>query len=107
MRRKTIHVILNDLSVHKTPAAKAWAAHPKVHFHFTPTYASWLNQTEIRLGMITRDCILRGILPSGPDLIHDIMNYIRLYNRNVQPFHRTYWNPKKRICMSLSSVTRH
>jgi len=49
------------------------------------------------LGMITRDCILRGILPSGPDLIHDIMNYIRLYNRNFQPFHRTYSNPKKRI----------
>jgi hypothetical protein len=43
-RRKTIHVILDNLSVPKTPAVKAWAAtHPKVQFHFTPTYASWLN----------------------------------------------------------------
>ncbi len=107
-RRKTIHVILDNLSVHKTPAVKAWAAtHPKVQFHFTPTYASWLNQVEIWLGMITRDCIRRGIFHSVPDLTHQIMNYIRLYNRNAQPFHWTYTNPKKRIRVSLSSVTEH
>src|ERR1700680_3390922 len=42
-RRKTIHVILDNLAVHKTPAVKAWAtAHPTVQFHFTPTYSSWL-----------------------------------------------------------------
>lgn len=107
-QRKTIHVILDNLSVHKTPAVKAWAArHPKVQFHFTPTYASWLNQVEIWLGMITRDCIRRGIFHSVPQLTHQIMNYIRLYNRNAQPFRWTYSNPKKRIRVSLSSVTPH
>lgn len=107
-RRKTIHVILDNLSVHKTPAVKAWAAaHPNVQFHFTPTYASWLNQVEIWLGLITRDCIRRGIFHSVPDLTHQIMNYIRFYNRTAQPFHWTYSNPKKRIRVSLSSVTRH
>lgn len=107
-RRKTVHVILDNLSVHKTPAVQAWAeAHPNVHFHFTPTYASWLNQVEIWLGLITRDCIRRGIFRSVPDLIHQITNYIRLYNRNAQPFQWTYSNPKKRIRVSLSSVTRH
>jgi len=107
-RRKTVHVILDNLAVHKTPAVKAWAeTHPNVHFHFTPTYASWLNQVEIWLGLITRDCLRRGIFHSVPDLIHQIMNYIRLYNRNAQPFHWTYSNPKKRIRVSLSSVTRH
>lgn len=107
-RRKTIHVILDNLSVHKTPAVKAWAAmHPKVQFHFTPTYASWLNQVEIWLGMVTRDCIRRGIFHSAPHLSHQIMKYIRLYNRNAQPFRWTYSNPKKRIHLSLSSVTRH
>lgn len=107
-REKTIHVILDNLAVHKTPAVKAWAtAHPYVQFHFTPTYASWLNQVEIWLGMITRHCIRRGIFHSVSDLIHQIMNYIRLYNRNAQPFHWTYSNPKKRIRVSLSSVTQH
>jgi len=66
-----------------------------VTFHFTPTYASWHNQIEIWLGMITRDCIRRGEFHSVPDLAHKIMTYIRLYNRNAQPFHWTYRNPKK------------
>jgi hypothetical protein len=35
------------------------------------------------------------------------MNYIRLYNRNAQPFHWTYRNPKNRIRVSPSSVTPH
>jgi len=107
-RRKTIHVILDNLSVHKTPAVQAWAkGHPHVEFHFTPTYASWLNQVEIWLGMITRDCIRRGVFHSASDLAHKIMTYIRLYNRNAQPFRWTYRNPRKRIRVSLSSVTRH
>jgi transposase len=107
-RRKTIHVILDNLAVHKTPAVQAWAKqHPNVTFHFTPTYASWLNQVEIWLGMITRDCIRRGVFHSASDLAHKIMTYIRLYNRNAQPFRWTYRNPRKRIRVSLSSVTQH
>jgi len=39
--------------------------------------------------------------------MHKIMNFIRLYNRNAQPFRWTYSNPRKRIRVSLSSVTRH
>ena len=107
-RRKTIHVILDNLAVHKAPVVQAWAKeHPKVTFHFTPTYASWLNQIEIWLGMITRDCIRRGVFHSVSDLAHQIMTYIRSYNRNAQPFHWTYRNPRKRIRVSPSSVTRH
>ena len=107
-RWKTIHVILDNLSVHKTPAVRAWAErHPNVEFHFTPTCASWLNQVEIWLGLVTRDCIRRGVFRSVPDLVHKIMTYIRLYNRNAQPFRWTYRNSKKRIRVSLSSVTRH
>ena len=107
-RRKTIHVILDNLAVHKTPAVQAWAKqHPNVAFHFTPTYASWLNQVEIWLGMITRDCIRRGVFHSVSDLAHKIMTYIRLYNRNAQPFRWTYRSSRKRIRVSPSSVTQH
>jgi len=107
-RRKTTHVILDNLAVHKTPLVRDWQKqHPNVHFHFTPTYASWLNQVEIWLGMITRDCIRRGVFHSVPDLMHKILTYIRQYNRNAQPFRWTYTNPRKRIHVSLSSVTQH
>jgi hypothetical protein len=107
-RRKQIHLILDNLSVHKTAAVRAWRErHPHVQFHFTPTYSSWLNQVEIWLGMITRDCIRRGIFRSVPDLVTKIMSYVRLYNRNAQPFRWTYRNPRQRIHVSPISVTRH
>lgn len=107
-RRRKIHVILDNLAVHKTPLVRSWQKqHPQVFFHFTPTYASWLNQVEIWLGLITRDCIRRGVFHSVPELTHKILTYIRQYNRNAQPFRWTYSNPKNRIRVSLSSVTRH
>lgn len=107
-RRKQIHLILDNLSVHKTAAVRAWLErHPHVQLHFTPTYSSWLNQVEIWLGMITRDCIRRGIFRSVPDLVSQILAYVRLYNRNAQPFRWTYRNPKRRIHVSPISVTRH
>src|SRR5713101_1997068 len=47
-RRQAIHVILDNLSAHKTRQVEAFLAeHPQVHLHFTPTYASWLNQVEL------------------------------------------------------------
>lgn len=107
-RRKQIHVILDNLSAHKTATVRAWLEHrPQVRLHFTPTYSSWLNQVEIWLGMITRDCLRRGLFRSVPDLVTRIMSYVRLYNRTAQPFRWTYRNPRKRIHVSPISVTRH
>jgi transposase len=107
-RRKKIHLILDNLSAHKTAAVRAWLErHPQVQFHFTPTYSSWLNQVEIWLGMITRDCIRRGIFRSVPELVSKMMASVRLYNRQAQPFRWTYRNPRRRIHVSPISVTRH
>lgn len=43
-----IHVVLDNLSAHKTKDVERFLAeHPQVRFHFTPTYSSWLNQSGI------------------------------------------------------------
>lgn len=43
----SLHVVLDNSSTHNTAAIRAWlAAHPRIHFHYTPTSASWLNQIE-------------------------------------------------------------
>src|SRR4029453_18682390 len=42
---RELHVILDNSSSHGTPEVREWLAqHPQVHFHYTPTSASWLNQ---------------------------------------------------------------
>ena len=42
-----IHVVLDNLRTHKPKRDRWRARHKNVHFHFTPTHASWLNQVEI------------------------------------------------------------
>ncbi len=42
-----VHVILDNLSTHKTPAVREWLLrHSRFHFHFTPTYGSWMYRVE-------------------------------------------------------------
>src|SRR5206468_4230717 len=39
---KQIHIVLDNLSAHKTKAVEEFLEqNPKVRFHFTPTYSSW------------------------------------------------------------------
>jgi hypothetical protein len=42
-----IHVILDNLNTHKPRNDRWLRRHPNVHFRFTPTRASWLNQVEL------------------------------------------------------------
>ena len=43
---REIHVVLDNLSTHK-PKRDVWLKrHKTVHFHYTPTHASWLSQIE-------------------------------------------------------------
>ena len=107
-RRQELHVILDNLSAHKTKAVRAWqAAHPHVHFHFTPTYSSWLNQVELWFAKIERDVIARGIFTSVPDLRKKLLQYIKLHNKTAQPFHWIYDNPKRRVRAIRNSLSVH
>ena len=91
-------MILDNLSAHKTKAVRAWqATHPHVHFHFTPTYSSWLNQVELWFAKIERDVIARGIFTSVPDLRKKLLQYIKLHNKTAQPFRWIYDNPSRRV----------
>lgn len=97
-RTQAIHVILDNLSAHKTKAVLAWReAHPNVVFHFTPTYSSWLNQVELWFAKIERDVIARGIFTSTADLARKLLHYIKLHNKTCQPIAWTYDNPKHRV----------
>ena len=62
-----IHVVLDNLSAHKAPPVQRWLLrHPRVHFHFTPTYASWLNLVERFFGLLTEKALKRGIAHEHP-----------------------------------------
>jgi transposase len=54
-----IHVILDNLSAHKGPTIRRWAARHAVELCFTPTYASWANPIEVHFGPL-RSFVIAG-----------------------------------------------
>jgi transposase len=105
---REIHIVLENLSAHKTQAVEDFLTqHPKVHFHFTPTYSSWLNQVEIWFARIERDVTARGIFTSVADLRRKLMKYIRAYAKRTQPIRWTYTDPHRRITTKRITGTSH
>ena len=105
---REIHVVLDNLSAHKTKDVERFLEeHPQVKFHFTPTYSSWLNQVELWFGKIQRDVIARGVFTSVADLGNKIRKYIRAYAKSARPFRWTYTDPTRRIRTNKIARTVH
>jgi transposase len=85
--RGELHVVLDNSSTHSTPAVQAWlAANPRVHFHYTPTSASWLNQVEGFFGILTKQSLSLTDFPSKKALREHLEAYIAGWNKNPTPF---------------------
>jgi transposase len=96
--KQEIHIIVDNLSAHKTKKVGEFLeSHPEVKLHFTPTYASWLNQVEIWFARIEREVIARGVFTSVKDLSRKLMRYIRAYSKDARPFRWKYSDVTKRI----------
>ncbi len=97
-RNKKLHIILDNLSVHKNKEVKAWLkGKRKIKLHFTPTYASWLNQIEIWFNILSKDVLKGGIWHSKQQLVDQLIEYIDTYNKTrAKPFRWTYDGEKQK-----------
>jgi putative transposase len=107
-----IHIVADNYATHKHVSIKRWLArHPRYHMHYTPTYASWLNQVEIWFNLITQQAIRRGTFRSVKELIAKIESYVNAYNKHSHPFSWTATADSiiakiKRLCQFISK-TQH
>lgn len=84
--KQQLHVILDNLNTHK-PAHDRWLRRfPRVHFHYTPTHASWLNQIEIWFSILSRQTLKGGSFTSISQLREAIDEFITVYNNTAAPF---------------------
>jgi transposase len=82
-----LHVVVDNYATHKHAKVKTWLKrHPRFHFHFTPTSASWINLVERFFGLITEDAIRRGVFHSVADLEAAIKDYLEHHNDNPRRF---------------------
>jgi transposase len=81
-----IHVVLDNLNTHKPRRDRWLARHRNVHFHFTPTHASWLNQVETWFSILSRHALRLSSFRSPREVRDRIDAFIHTYNRDAQPF---------------------
>ncbi len=83
---REVHVVLDNLSTHKPKTDRWLAAHPKVHLHFIPTHASWLNQIEVWFSILSRQALRGASFTSVAQVRTAIDDFITAYNPNAHPF---------------------
>lgn len=84
---KTLHLIADNYATHKHPNVQKWLSkHPRIHMHFTPTSASWLNMVERFFRDITTERLRRGVFTSVPELVAAIDEYVAHHNTQPKPF---------------------
>ncbi len=87
-----VHIILDNLSTHKTPKVQRWLLrHRRFHMHFTPTYGSWMNLVERWFSALTTKKLQRSAHRNAKELAADINAWITAWNANPKPFvwHKT------------------
>jgi transposase len=82
-----LHLVLDNLNIHKNEAAKQWLLrHPRVHFHYTATHASWMNMVECFFSILTRQALTQSVQRSKKDLKELLLRYLKKYSENPKPF---------------------
>jgi transposase len=82
-----VHVIMDNLSTHKSPLVRAWfAKRPQFHVHFTPTYGSWLNLVERWFALLDQRQLKRGSHRSTWQLKKAIQEFVDAHNESGKPF---------------------
>ena len=88
-RHLDVHVVLDNLSAHKSPPVRNWLADPKRarwHLHFTPTSASWVNLIENWFAQLTKKRLTNSASTSVAELVDAIDKWTSHWNDNPHPF---------------------
>ncbi|MCY3924264.1 MAG: IS630 family transposase [bacterium] len=98
-----VHVILDNLSAHKSEPVRQWLAHPRRRrwrLHYTPTSASWLNLVEGWFSILTRKALKHNSFTSVAELTDTIDNWTAHWNNDPRPL--TWTKPPNPIIAKTS-----
>lgn len=87
---KKIHVVLDNLRMHKGKQVQAWLAkHPRFVFHHPPVHCSWMNQVEQWFGILKRKRLRIADFADKEQLAERLMSFVQEWNENAHPFNWT------------------
>ena len=83
---REIHVVLDNLRTHKPKHDRWLPQHKNVHFYYTPTHASWLNQVEIWFSILWKKALRGGSFTAVYYVRKLINEFVEVYNETSVPF---------------------
>lgn len=86
---RELHVVLDNLNTHKPKHDRWLQRHPGVHFHFTPTHASWLNQIEVWFSILSRSALAGASFTAVRALREAIDRFVAAWTAEAHPFEWT------------------
>jgi hypothetical protein len=85
---ETIHLVMDNLNIHRRKSltdllgqdvgGEVW---DRFTVHHTPTHGSWLNQAEIEIGILSRQCLGTRRIPDLKTLCREVRAWNRRINR--------------------------
>lgn len=85
---KTIHLVMDNLNTHRRKALvdrygeqEGDALWMRFTLHYTPKHASWLNQAEIEIGLVARQCLGKRRLGNISRLQTEVLAWNQEANR--------------------------
>ncbi len=86
---ETIHLVMDNLNIHRRKSLtdllgknlgdEVWS---RFTIHYTPTHGSWLNQAEIEIGILSRQCLGIRRIPDLKTLTREVRAWNRHMNRS-------------------------
>ena len=86
---REIHVVLDNLNTHRPKNDRWLKRRPNIHFHYTPTYSSWLNQVEVWFSILGRKALRGASFTSPRQLRQAIDDFVQAHNATAAPFEWT------------------
>ena len=101
---RDLHMVLDNLNIHKNEAARHWLQrHPRVHFHYTPAHASWVNLVECFFSILGRQGLAQSVHTSKRQRKEFLLDFIARNNENPD----LSYGPRDRKSFSASSTRRN
>jgi len=85
-KAETIHLVMDNLNIHRRKTmtdllgdeigGEVW---DRFTVHYTPTHGSWLNQAEIEIGILSRQCLGTRRIPD----LQTLRREVRAWNRRM------------------------
>lgn len=87
-----IHVVLDNLPMHKGKQVQAWLArHPRFVFHHPPVHCSWMNQVEQWFSILQRKRLRIVDFADKAALAERLLAFVSQWNEHAHPFN---WSTK-------------